>query len=85
MNNTIDRAEYAENIVDRLNEVLYCAQSAIEELEGVDNSACLDISMLLSSIVEIAEAEKKNCSDVFAEIDMLERAAMNHEYERSVL
>lgn len=85
MKDAVDRVEYAENIIDRLNEVLYCVQDAIEVLDGADNTACLDISMLLSSIVEIAETEKRNYSGDFVEADMLERAAMNREYERSVL
>lgn len=78
----IDRAE---DIASRLEEVLYHMHSAVEELEGANDTLCSELVSALTELIFSAESEKQNCDEVLAEADRQELAAMNREYERSVL
>ena len=78
----IDRAE---DIASRLEEALYHMHSAVEELEGAADSLCSDLVSTLRELIFSAESEKQSCDEVLAEADRQELAAMNSEYERSVL
>lgn len=77
----IDRAE---DIASRLEEALY-HMSVVEELDGAADSLCSDLVSTLRELIFSAESEKQSCDEVLAEADRQELAAMNREYERSVL
>lgn len=75
----------AENLSSRLEEALYHMNSAVKELEGSADSICSDLVSSLKELIFSAGSEKQNCDDILAEADKMELAAMNREYERSVL
>lgn len=72
---TADQVDRAESVTSALEEVLYHLHSAKEELEGSGSRTVEHISMI-EEIISAAEEEKA---------DAQELAAMNREYERSVL
>lgn len=79
------QVDRAEDIASRLEEALYHMHSAVEGLEGATDSLCADLISTLQELIFSAESEKQNCDEVLAEADQQELAAMNREYERSVL
>lgn len=85
MNMLSMQADRAEDMASRLEGALYYMQGAIEELEGADDDFCSDLVSGLEELISIAKSEKRNYDEVLAEADRRELAAMNREYERSVL
>lgn len=78
---SVDRAE---NVTSALEEVLYHLHSAKEELEGSGSRTVEHISMI-EEIISAAEEEKAEYDAILDKADAQELAAMNREYERSVL
>ena len=85
MNMLSMQADRAEDMASRLEGALYYMQGAIEELEGEDDDFCSDLVSGLEELITTAKSEKRNYDEVLAEADRRELAAMNREYERSVL
>ena len=85
MNVTALQIDRAEDMSSRLEGALYYMQGAIEELEGADDDFCSDLVSGLEELISTAKSEKQNYDEVLDEADRRELAAMNREYERSVL
>lgn len=85
MHISTSQIDHAEDVSARLEEALHLMHGAVEELEGAADSVCSDLVSTLRELIFFAESEKQNCDEVLAEADQQELAAMNREYERSVL
>ena len=81
---TADQVDRAESVTSALEEVLYHLHSAKEELEGSGSRTVEHISMI-EEIISAAEEEKAEYDAILDKADAQELAAMNREYERSVL
>lgn len=82
---TASQIDRAEDVASRLEEALYHMRSAAEELEGAADGICSDLVSTLRDLISSAETDKQSYDEVLAEADRQELAAMNREYERSVL
>lgn len=81
---TANQVDRAESVTSALEEVLYHLHSAKEELEGSGSRTVEHISMI-EEIISAAEEEKAEYDAILDKADAQELAAMNREYERSVL
>lgn len=81
---TAEQVDRAENVTSVLEEALYYLRGAKEELEGSD-SRTVEYICLIEEIISAAEEEKAEYDAILREYDEQELAAMNQEYERSVL
>jgi len=82
---TADRVEHAEDMVSAFEEVLYHVRSAVEEVIGKNDSTCKDVVSMLNDVIDTIETERETYDDIIAEAEKRELAAMNRDYERSVL
>lgn len=81
---TVEQVDRAESVASVLEETLYHLRSAKEELEG-SGSRTVEHICLIEEIIGAAEEEKAEYDAILDKADAQELAAMNREYERSVL